>query len=131
MSNYFEFSKKFKFLSLTKNFIDLRERIRKYYNHLYDRQGGLDDQRILEDLPGRLRTEVSLYMNGDIIHKVPFFKDCNQGFINSLVTQLKSEVYSPGEYIVQVCFYYFLLFFFMSLIYFFKEGDGNYFLEFS
>lgn len=53
-------------------------------------EGGVDDDSILAELPTRLRTEVSMKINGDIIQKVPFFKDCNPGFINSLVGLLKT-----------------------------------------
>ncbi len=67
---------------------------------LYYRQGGISDDTILEDLPSRLRTEVSLEINGDIIAKVPFFKECNPGFINSLVSLLRPEIYLPGDWIV-------------------------------
>ena len=41
-------------------------------------------------------------MNGDILYKVPFFKDCNQAVINHMVTSLKSEIYAPNEFVVQV-----------------------------
>ena len=103
----------------------LNRKVRNYYNHLWSRQvtqllaeeltiseGGLDDEGILAELPSRLRTgnrwfnwtklrsEVSLHINGDIVTKVPFFKGCNPGFINSLVGLLKPEIYMPGDFIV-------------------------------
>ena len=40
---------------------------------------------ILKELPPRLRTEISLEINGGIMEKVPFFKDTNPGFITALV----------------------------------------------
>jgi len=80
---------------------ELRDRIRKYYFHLWSRQGGMDDESILEELPARLRTEISLEINGAIISKVPFFKDSNPGFISALVGYLKPEIYAPGELVVR------------------------------
>eukprot|EP01114_Cavostelium_apophysatum_P007490 TRINITY_DN1959_c0_g1_i2.p1 TRINITY_DN1959_c0_g1~~TRINITY_DN1959_c0_g1_i2.p1 ORF type:complete len:732 (+),score=190.57 TRINITY_DN1959_c0_g1_i2:112-2307(+) len=78
----------------------LTEKVRNYYNHLWSRQGGIEDDSILSELPTRLRTEVSLHINGDIIAKVPFFKDCNPGFINSVVQLLRPEIYTPNDIIV-------------------------------
>jgi hypothetical protein len=49
----------------------------------------------------RKRTEISLEINGDIIGKVPFFKDCNPGFISALMTYLKPEIYSPADWIMR------------------------------
>jgi len=80
---------------------ELRDRIRKYYFHLWSRQGGMDDESILTELPARLRTEISLEINGAIISKVPFFKDSNPGFISALVSYLKPEIYAPGEWVVR------------------------------
>jgi hypothetical protein len=57
---------------------------------------------ILEGLPARLRTDVSLNINGDIVAKVPFFKECNPGFINCLVELLRPEIYIPGDWVVAV-----------------------------
>lgn len=56
-------------------------------------KGGIDDESVLEELPTRIRTEVSLQINGDIIQKVPFFKNCNPGFINSLVGYSNTSIH--------------------------------------
>lgn len=63
------------------------------------------------DLPGRLKTEIYRHINGDIIAKVPFFKDTNpgssftslifSGFINMLVEALRPEIFTPGDLIVK------------------------------
>jgi voltage-gated potassium channel len=63
-------------------------------------KGGVDDDSILQELPARLRTEISLLINGDIIAKVPFFQNCNNGFITTLVQYLRPEIYMPGDYII-------------------------------
>ena len=58
--------------------------IKHYYFYIWSKQKGVDENEILEQLPRKLRTEVSLFMNGSIIKKVPLFKKANQGFICEL-----------------------------------------------
>ena len=50
---------------------ELATKIQKYYKHLYSRQGGslVNDQQILSELPVPLRTEINLFINGDICKK--------------------------------------------------------------
>jgi CRP-like cAMP-binding protein len=79
----------------------LTMRVRNYYNHLWSRQGGLDDTSIMDNLPARLKTEVSLHINGDIVAKVDLFKETNQGFRNALVEVLKPEIYTPNDVIIK------------------------------
>jgi len=80
---------------------ELAERVLQYYDQLWSRKEGLEEESILEDLPKNLRTEVAFHMNGEIIRKVPFFADATQGFISELVNLLSPEIYSPGEFIVK------------------------------
>jgi len=76
-------------------------RVLKYFHHLWSRSEGVEEETILEELPLRLRTEVNMHMNGHVVKKVPFFKDCNSGFLNSIVNYLRLEVYAPNEWIVK------------------------------
>ena len=76
--------------------LDLQERIRNYYNHLWNRKNGMEDDHVLMDLPRwcdltcgeilvhsnflisefwfwffrRLRTDIYVEMNGSVIEKV-------------------------------------------------------------
>ena len=80
---------------------NLGQRIKSYYATLWQRQGGVDDSEILAQLPASLRTEISLCLNQEIIHKVPLFQNCSVGFINSLASALKTQVFAPGDIIVR------------------------------
>jgi hypothetical protein len=79
----------------------LRKRVNDYYCYLWRRQKGIQETDILGDLSTSLRTEIALYLNKDIVSKVPFFSCCESGFISVLVTMLKPQVSSPGEYIIR------------------------------
>jgi hypothetical protein len=56
---------------------------------------------VLQYLPAYLRNEVLCHLNGEIIHKVPLFRGCSDGFMRSLVPLLRPEVVIPGDYIIR------------------------------
>ena len=80
---------------------ELQERVLSHYEHLWERTRGLDDTRILDDLPNYLRQEVLLFLNRDLIQKVPLFGECDRGFVHSLVPRLKPLVCVAGESIIR------------------------------
>jgi CRP-like cAMP-binding protein len=55
----------------------------------------------LSSLPAYLRNEVLVYINGEIVHKVPLFRGCSDGFIRSLVPVLRNEIILPGDYLIR------------------------------
>eukprot|EP00002_Diphylleia_rotans_P030169 TRINITY_DN6188_c0_g1_i2.p1 TRINITY_DN6188_c0_g1~~TRINITY_DN6188_c0_g1_i2.p1 ORF type:complete len:1264 (+),score=201.87 TRINITY_DN6188_c0_g1_i2:63-3854(+) len=80
----------------------LKMKILQYYEVLWSRHGGLDENVILKDMPGTLRSEVSLYMNKELVRQVGLFKDCDAaGFLNALVVLLRPHVAIPGEYVIR------------------------------
>ena len=101
---------------------ELTRKVRNYYNHLWNRQGGVEDTSIIDNLPSRLKTEVSLHINGSIISKVDLFKGSNPGFINSLVEVLRPEIYTPGDIIVKQGDV-------GTEMYFISQGDVEVFIE--
>ena len=62
---------------------------------------GTQEWDVLEYLPAYLRNEVLVYLNGEIIQKVPLFRGCSDGFVRSLVPLLRPEVVIPGDYIIR------------------------------
>jgi hypothetical protein len=50
-----------------------------------------------DELPVNLRSDVSLVLKRDIIHKVPLFQRSSAGFVNALVTYLQPQIYAPDE----------------------------------
>lgn len=81
--------------------ISLQNRIHDYYDYLWYRHKGLDEEEILADLPLSMRTEIALFLNREIIQKIPFFQGASENFINVLVRLLKPQVCSPGEEIIK------------------------------
>jgi voltage-gated potassium channel len=78
----------------------LQKRISDYYDYLWESRRGYDESMVLEDLPTSLKTQVSLFLNKDIIEKVPIFKGASTAFIKEIIMNMIPVVYTPGDYIV-------------------------------
>lgn len=79
---------------------ELQERINNYYTYLWESRRGYDERSVLKDLPVSLKTRVSLFLNKDIIEKVPIFKGASQAFIKEVILNLEPVVFTPNDIIV-------------------------------
>lgn len=77
----------------------LQKRIRDYYGYLWDKRLGYDESTVVSALPLNLRTEVSLFLNRDIIERVPLFRGASEDFIREIALQLRPVVFMPGDYV--------------------------------
>lgn len=81
---------------------ELQDRIRNYYSYIWQRQAGLNDSIILDDMPPHLRSDVYNDLNGDILRRVDLFKPISDdAFLKTLTGKLKPEVYTPRDYIIR------------------------------
>eukprot|EP00002_Diphylleia_rotans_P025219 TRINITY_DN4986_c0_g1_i6.p1 TRINITY_DN4986_c0_g1~~TRINITY_DN4986_c0_g1_i6.p1 ORF type:complete len:1636 (+),score=306.35 TRINITY_DN4986_c0_g1_i6:100-5007(+) len=81
---------------------DLRQRIRNYYDIIWNRHKGLNESDILDQLPHNLRSEVALFLYKDTLLKVNIFQGINNiSFINSIVLMLRPQMALPGEYVIR------------------------------
>lgn len=79
----------------------LRKRISDYYDYVWENRRGQGENAILGELPISLKTQVSMFLNKDIIEKVPLFKGASPLLIEEIVTNLRAAVYLPGDYIIR------------------------------
>lgn len=80
---------------------DLQKKINNYYNYLWETRRGYDESTVLEDLSAPLKVSVSLFLNKDIIEKVPFFENAGDDLIKEVIMNLRPVVFTPGDYIVR------------------------------
>lgn len=78
----------------------LRQKIIRYYDYLWSRQGGVDETVILNDLPMTLRIEVANFINGSMMRKIPFFENSGDQFLRVLVSELIPRTFIPNDVIV-------------------------------
>lgn len=58
-----------------------------------------DENRILDSLPHKMKTDVAINVHMKTLNKVQLFKDCDQALLRELVLKLRPILYLPGDYI--------------------------------
>ncbi|MFT5375778.1 MAG: hypothetical protein ACI906_002605 [Candidatus Latescibacterota bacterium] len=80
---------------------ELNTRVRNYYEYLWARHRGLQENTLFDDLPQPLRIEVLQHLTGELLEKVPLFKYCSPSLKNALLNVLKLQSYAPEGYLLQ------------------------------
>ncbi len=79
---------------------EIQERVIKWFNHAWAHSDGMDEQQIFQELlPENLQAEVAINIHLDTLKRVHIFQDCEAGLLQQLVTKLKLQVFSPGDFI--------------------------------
>ncbi len=81
---------------------DMRHRVQAYFLYLWDSRRGYEDASALAMLPPNLRADLILWVNRELVEKVPWLKDASPEFIRELVQCLKPQVALPAEDIFHV-----------------------------
>ena len=71
---------------------ELAGRMRDTIEYQWDLTRCFDMDEALQLLPQSLRVDVLMYVHKQLIMKVPFFQDCDDAFIKTVVYRLKSEL---------------------------------------
>ena len=77
----------------------LVDKTMRYYDYLFSRQGGVDEEAIVDELPGPLRQGLAMHVNGTSIDAVPFFSLCDDTTKQLIVSILKPRVFLPDDII--------------------------------
>ncbi|MCS6985098.1 MAG: ion transporter [Leptospiraceae bacterium] len=78
---------------------EVQERVRAYYDYLWETRRGSLEQEILSELPRSLRIDVAIALKQELIRKVPLFQGAETAFIRQLVLHLEPTIYLPGDII--------------------------------
>jgi len=80
--------------------IQLKQQISTFFSYLSRSQHGVLDEKLLGELPPRLRTELA-ESNIQLLTKVPFFNENRSDtFLSLAASALKRRVYTPGSFII-------------------------------
>jgi voltage-gated potassium channel len=80
---------------------DMQKKINNYYNYLWDSRRGYDESSVLDDLPVSLKESVAIYLNKEIIEKVPIFEGASDELIKDIIMNMTPVVFTPGDDIVR------------------------------
>lgn len=79
----------------------LQRRILDYYQYLWEKRLGYDETAAISGLPPTLRTQVSLFLNRDILKKVPFFRGASDDFIEAIALEMHPAIFVPGDFVMK------------------------------
>ncbi|GLI61419.1 hypothetical protein VaNZ11_003776 [Volvox africanus] len=79
------------------------EKVQKYYEYLQQRSHpGAEGMQFLQELPSSLHVSLCQFLHLRSLHKVPLFKDCEEGFMSALSLRIRMISLSPNEVIFRV-----------------------------
>jgi CRP-like cAMP-binding protein len=78
---------------------ELDRRVIKWFDYLHKECQTLDEQELFASLPEKLSTEIATCAHMQRLKQISIFADCEEGLLKELVTKLKMQVYSPGDYV--------------------------------
>ncbi|MBN1280015.1 MAG: ion transporter [Candidatus Thermoplasmatota archaeon] len=77
----------------------VKQKVHNYYQYLWDNRLMHCEHELLTTLPQSLKTEISTHLHKQLIEHVPFFKNTDTAFISHIISQLKLQVFLPGDFI--------------------------------
>ncbi|CAL8078899.1 unnamed protein product [Orchesella dallaii] len=78
---------------------DLEKRVIKWFDYLWSNKQSLDEGKVLDALPDKLKAEIAIHVHLETLKQVKIFQDCEPGLLAELVLKLRLQVFSPGDYI--------------------------------
>jgi hypothetical protein len=80
---------------------ELNEHIRNYYDYIWTRYRGMNEQNLFADLPAPVRLEILLQLTKDLIDNVPLFRHASPALRNVLLLALKPQIFAPEGFVVR------------------------------
>lgn len=74
---------------------ELNARVRDYYDYIWARRRGVQEDTFFDDLPGPLRLDILQSLTQELLENVPLFKYCSPALRNTLLMTLKAHTYAP------------------------------------
>ncbi len=80
----------------------LHNRILHYYDYMWSRQGGMQEEHILDELPAPPRRKVAMAINGHTLQNIPFFNcEDTSAAHEFIVAVLQPCTFLPGDLIIR------------------------------
>jgi voltage-gated potassium channel len=74
--------------------------VRNFYDHVWERDRGVDSNKVLNDLPEPLRLKIVLHLADTVLSTVPLFAHTSPLLRNALLNSLESCTFTPGTVVV-------------------------------
>ncbi|XP_075432653.1 cyclic nucleotide-gated channel beta-1 [Ascaphus truei] len=77
----------------------VQNRVKMWYEYTWQSQGMLDESELMVQLPDKMRLDLAVDVNYNIVSKVVLFQGCDRQMIYDMLKRLRSVVYLPGDYV--------------------------------
>ncbi|XP_056381336.1 cyclic nucleotide-gated cation channel beta-1 isoform X2 [Hyla sarda] len=77
----------------------VQKRVKMWYEYTWQSQGMLDESELMVQLPDKMRLDLAIDVNYNIVSKVVLFQGCDRQMIYDMLKRLRSVVYLPGDYV--------------------------------
>ncbi|XP_077145094.1 cyclic nucleotide-gated channel beta-1 [Ranitomeya variabilis] len=77
----------------------VQNRVKMWYEYTWQSQGMLDESELMVQLPDKMRLDLAIDVNYNIVSKVVLFQGCDRQMICDMLKRLRSVVYLPGDYV--------------------------------
>ena len=80
---------------------ELKESVLRWFDHLWEKSRGIDEQETLQNLPNKLRARIAINANKKILRENPIYIVGDEGFRIDLMLRFRSELFPPNETIYE------------------------------
>lgn len=87
------------FMTFRKVSEELDQRVIKWFAYLNKNNQTIDEKDILANLPDKLQVELASHIHLEALKKINIFSECDEFLLRELVTNLRLQVYSPGDFV--------------------------------
>ncbi|GAB1293507.1 Cyclic nucleotide-gated channel beta 1 [Apodemus speciosus] len=77
----------------------VQNRVKTWYEYTWHSQGMLDESELMVQLPDKMRLDLAIDVNYNIVSKVALFQGCDRQMIFDMLKRLRSVVYLPNDYV--------------------------------
>ncbi|XP_048173047.1 cyclic nucleotide-gated cation channel beta-1 [Corvus hawaiiensis] len=77
----------------------VQNRVKTWYEYTWHSQGMLEESELLVQLPDKMRLDIAIDVNYNIVSKVALFQGCDRQMIFDMLKRLRSVVYLPNDYV--------------------------------
>ncbi|XP_073736328.1 cyclic nucleotide-gated channel beta-1 [Callorhinus ursinus] len=88
-----------KYMNFYKIPSSVQNRVKTWYEYTWQSQGMLDESELMVQLPDKMRLDLAIDVNYNIVSKVALFQGCDRQLIFDMLKRLRSVVYLPNDYV--------------------------------
>lgn len=79
----------------------LRKRIRRYEQYKWQETRGVDEERVIHNLPKDVRRDIKRHLCWALLMRVPLFEKMDEQLIDAMCDRLKPVLYTENSYVVR------------------------------